>query len=39
MPNKTKPRTPLTKDRVLKAALRLADQGGIESVSMRKLGQ
>jgi AcrR family transcriptional regulator len=39
MTNKTKPRTPLTRDRVLNAALRLADQGGIESLSMRKLGQ
>ena len=39
MAGKTKPRSPLTKDRVLKAALRLADKGGIESLSMRKLGQ
>jgi AcrR family transcriptional regulator len=29
----------LTRERVLQAALRLADQGGIESLSMRKLGQ
>ena len=36
---KTKPRSPLTKDRVLKAAIRLADKGGIDSLSMRKLGQ
>jgi AcrR family transcriptional regulator len=36
---KTKSRSPLTKDRVLQAALRLADEGGIESLSMRKLGQ
>ena len=39
MAGKTKSRSPLTKDRVLKAALRLADEGGIESLSMRKLGQ
>jgi AcrR family transcriptional regulator len=32
-------RVPLTKDRVLSTAIRLADQGGIESLSMRKLGQ
>ncbi len=39
MAGKTKSRSPLTKDRVLEAALRLADEGGIESLSMRKLGQ
>jgi AcrR family transcriptional regulator len=41
MPNKTKTkaRRPLTKERVLRAAVRLADEGGIESLSMRKLGQ
>ncbi len=33
------PRAPLSRDRVLGAALRLADQGGLESLSMRKLGQ
>ena len=33
------PRVPLTKDRVLRAAVDLADTGGIESLSMRKLGQ
>ncbi len=32
-------RRPLSRDRVLRAAIRLADEGGIESVSMRKLGQ
>ncbi len=32
-------RTPLTRDLVLETALRLADQGGLESLSMRKLGQ
>ena len=33
------PRVPLSRERVLRAALALADQGGIESLSMRKLGQ
>src|SRR5690349_10457981 len=33
------PRTPLNRDRVLQAALALADAGGIESLSMRKLGE
>ena len=33
------PRTPLTRERVLHAALAMADAGGIESVSMRKLGE
>ena len=33
------PRTPLSKERVLRAAINLADRGGIESLSMRKLGQ
>ena len=32
-------RIPLTRERVLQAALKLADQGGIEALSMRKLGQ
>jgi AcrR family transcriptional regulator len=32
-------REPLTRERVLQAALKLADQGGIEALSMRKLGQ
>jgi AcrR family transcriptional regulator len=32
-------RVPLTKDRVLSTAIGLADTGGIESLSMRKLGQ
>jgi AcrR family transcriptional regulator len=38
----TKPadhRAPLSRERVLQAALALADQGGIESLSMRKLGE
>jgi AcrR family transcriptional regulator len=32
-------RTPLTRDRVLKEAVALADRDGIEGLSMRKLGQ
>ncbi len=32
-------RRPLSRDRVLRAAIRLADEGSLESVSMRKLGQ
>ena len=32
-------RVPLTRDRVLQAAIQLADRGGIEALSMRKLGQ
>jgi len=32
-------RAPLTKERVLRAAVDLADRGGIEALSMRKLGQ
>ena len=35
----TQVRTPLSRDRVLRAAIDLADQSGIESLSMRKLGQ
>lgn len=34
-----RPDTPLTRDRVLDAALRLADEEGVEAVSMRRLGQ
>ena len=32
-------RTPLSRERVLRAALTLADEGGIEALSMRKLAQ
>ena len=32
-------RTPLSKDRVLHAAMKLADEGGIKAVSMRKIAQ
>src|SRR5436190_6616112 len=35
----SQPRLPLNRDRILRAALELADEGGIESISMRKLGQ
>ena len=34
-----KARKPLSKERVLRAAIALADAGGIESLSMRKLGE
>ncbi len=34
-----KSRRPLSRDRVLRAAIVLADMGGIESLTMRKLGQ
>jgi AcrR family transcriptional regulator len=33
------PRVPLSRDRVLRAAINLADTGGIESLTMRKLAQ
>jgi AcrR family transcriptional regulator len=33
------PRVPLSRERVLNTALKLADQGGLELLSMRKLGQ
>jgi AcrR family transcriptional regulator len=36
---RTRRRAPLTKERVLRAAVVLADRGGIESVTMRSLGQ
>src|SRR5436190_13252223 len=35
----TETRLPLSRDRILQAALELADEGGIEAVTMRKLGQ
>jgi AcrR family transcriptional regulator len=34
----TKPRIPLSRERVLRSAVAFADQGGIASLSMRKLG-
>ncbi len=36
---RTRRRTPVTRERVVRAAIKLADKGGLESVSMRKLGQ
>jgi AcrR family transcriptional regulator len=33
------PRMPLTRDRVVRAAITLADEAGLESLSMRRLGQ
>jgi AcrR family transcriptional regulator len=36
---RTRQRAPLSRERVLEAALRLADQGGFESLSMRRLGE
>ena len=33
------PRIPLSRDRVLRAAVTFADENGIETLSMRKLGQ
>ncbi len=39
MATKTEPRLPLSRDRILQSALDLADEGGIESLTMRKLGQ
>src|SRR3984893_6432653 len=38
MAPRTKPRIPLSRERVLRSALAFADQGGIPSLSMRKLG-
>ena len=32
-------RAPVTRDRVLRAAIDLADQGGLDAISMRRLGQ
>jgi AcrR family transcriptional regulator len=36
---KSKPRIPLSRDRVLRAAVGIADEGGLESLTMRKLAQ
>ena len=36
---RTEPRVPLTRDRVLGAAIRIADRSGIDSLSMRKLAE
>ena len=37
--NRAPRRVPLSRERVLEAAIKLADQGGLGSLSMRKLGQ
>ena len=37
--SRSEPRVPLSRERVLHAALRLADEGGIESLTMRKLAR
>jgi len=37
--NRAPRRVPLSRERVLNAAIKLADQGGLGSLSMRKLGQ
>jgi AcrR family transcriptional regulator len=39
MATRTGPRLPLSRDRILRAALELADESGIESLTMRKLGR
>jgi AcrR family transcriptional regulator len=39
MATQTEPRTPLSRERILQAALALADESGIEAVTMRRLGQ
>jgi AcrR family transcriptional regulator len=36
---KARSRTPLSRERVLRAAIALADEGGIEAISMRRLGR
>src|SRR5947209_14246014 len=37
--SRSQSRVPLTRERVLDAAIRLADEGGIESLTMRKLAR
>lgn len=39
MASRTEPRVPLSRDRILQTALDLADDHGVESLTMRKLGQ
>ncbi len=36
---RSEPRTPLSRQRVLRAAVKLADEGGIESLTMRRLAE
>ncbi len=37
--SKSEPREPLSRDRVLRAAMVMVDEGGLEGLSMRRLGQ
>jgi AcrR family transcriptional regulator len=37
--SKPAPRTPLSRERVLRAAIKIADEGGIESLTMRRLAE
>ena len=39
IPSKKASRVPVTRDRALQVAVKLSDQGGVESLSMRKLAQ
>jgi AcrR family transcriptional regulator len=39
MDAQTEPRIALSRDRILRAALGLADEGGVDSLTMRKVGQ
>src|SRR3979490_73748 len=39
MAAKPQPRLPLTRDRILESALALTDEHGLDSLTMRKLGQ
>jgi AcrR family transcriptional regulator len=39
MATQTEPRLPLSRDRILRAALERADEAGIDALTMRKLGQ
>ena len=39
MATQAEPRIPLSRDRILQSALVLVDEGGIEALTMRKLGQ
>jgi len=38
MPTRARTRRPLSRERILRAALALADEDGVESITMRKLG-
>src|SRR5215211_2867486 len=39
MATDTEPRLPLSRDRIMRAAIELADEHGIDAVTMRRLGQ